>query len=332
MQEKSRQKIRPPKLPARDGLHPVRLGKRINSKEARALKGSLGDWIIKNVPTIDPEELRKYFEIGEVVDWWGNPQTWDTPATALENPIYIYRPATDEIAEHIHIPIVHRGNGWLVINKPKDIASTPRGSYIVRTATIALRRQEGNADLTPAHRLDRATSGLLLFTERPELRGMYQDLFQNRQVTKTYRATAKAIDFNYIKSSALVKITVDPEEQPGWVKIESRIEKRPGDPGAQHAFGKINAVTYLRPVKTVTIEGQQFVEYEVQPQTGKTHQIRLHFASLGAPLVGDPLYGGFNAAPFGLEKVPAGYQELHLEACRLEFKDPQTQEMVKIEL
>ncbi|MDO5061332.1 MAG: pseudouridine synthase [Actinomycetaceae bacterium] len=328
---------KPPKLPARAGLHPVRLGRRVNVKEARQLTGTLGEWILKNIPAINHAQLTAFFESAAIVDAWGNPLQWETPANALENPIYLYRPGADETATPITLEKIYQGDGWLVIYKPKGLATMPRGSYVVRSATIALRRQENNADLTPAHRLDRATSGLLLFTEKPQLRRLYQEMFQNRQVEKTYLATAPAIDFSTLEPEALaatqlIKVTKEPPEKPGWVKVESRIEKVEGVMSAQHVAGTPNAVTYLRPSAMRQVAGEEFCDYEVQPQTGKTHQIRLHFAALGIPLVGDPLYGGFNAARYGKDQVPQGNSPLHLEAVGLQFHDPQTGELVKIDL
>lgn len=328
---------KPPKLPARAGLHPVRLGRRVNVKEARKLTGNLGEWILENIPAINQTQLTAFFETSAIVDAWGNPMQWETPATALENPIYLYRPGADETATPIKLKKIYQGDGWVVIYKPKGLATMPRGSYVVRSATVALRRQENNADLTPAHRLDRATSGLLLFTEKPQLRRLYQEMFQNRQVEKTYLATAPILDFSALDLDALaitqlVKVTRNPAEKPGWVKVESCIEKVEGIMRAQHVVGAPNAVTYLRPSVKRRVAGGDFYDYEVRPQTGKTHQIRLHFAALGIPLVGDPLYGGFNAARYGEDQVPQGNSPLHLEAVGLEFHDPQTGELVKIDL
>lgn len=327
---------KPPKLPARGGLHPVRLGKRVNVKDARLLTGTLGDWILANIPKIDRTTLQDFFRKNAIVDAWGQPMNWDDPANALEKQIYLYRPGADETAELPHLQLVHQGDGWLVAYKPKGIATMPRGAYVVRSATIALRRQLNNPDLTPAHRLDRATSGLLLFTERPQLRRAYQEMFQQRRVTKTYLATAAPLDFPGFDHARLtaenVQVTLEPEEKPGWVKVESRIEKFERVMTAANVPGEINAVTYLHPAGERVINGVKFTDYEVQPHTGKTHQIRLHFAALGAPLVGDPLYGGFNAAPYGLDEVPAENSELHLEAVALEFTDPQSGQFIKIDL
>ncbi|MCS4485064.1 pseudouridine synthase [Gleimia sp. 6138-11-ORH1] len=328
---------KPPKLPARGGLHPVRLGRRINVREARQLQGNLGEWILENIPAINKTQLEKFFNAQAIVDAWGNPVKWEDPANILEKHVYLYRPGADETSTPILLEKIYQGNGWMVIYKPKGLSTMPRGSYVVRSATIALRRQENNPDLSPAHRLDRATSGLLLFTEKPKLRRLYQDLFQNRKVKKTYLATAAELDFNALdlktlQTNQLIWVTLAPEEKPGWVRIESRIDKVEGIMTAQNVKGAPNAVTYLRPKQERIIKDRKFIDYEVEPHTGKTHQIRLHFAALGIPLVGDPLYGGFNAARYGEETVSPAETALQLEAVALEFTDPQTGKLVKIDL
>ncbi|RRC95034.1 hypothetical protein EII11_07300 [Schaalia canis] len=326
---------RPPRLPDRGGLHPVRVGKRVNVKEARALEGTLAQWMQAHIPRLSPQEIAQAFARGDVCDAWGHVLDASTPARILEWPVYMYWSAADETTDLPHIPVVYRGDGWLVVNKPKGLATQPRGSYVARTVTVALRRQEGNANLSPAHRLDRATSGLLLFTERPELRRPYQELFAQRKVTKLYHAVAEALPDTPIAggSDEGVVVTVDPPEKPGWIKVASRIEKVERVMVSRIVPGEVNAVTYLRATShRVMVRGREFRVYEVSPFHGKTHQIRLHFAALGAPLVGDPLYGGFNAAPYGEDQVPEGASPLHLEAVRLEFIDPQTGKAVSISL
>ncbi|WP_175956304.1 pseudouridine synthase [Schaalia sp. Marseille-Q2122] len=326
---------RPPRLPDRGGLHPVRVGKRVNVKQARALEGTLAQWMEAHIPRLTRVEIDEAFARGDVCDAWGAILDASTPARILEWPVYMYWAAADDTADLPHIPVVYRGDGWLVVNKPKGLATQPRGSYVARTVTVALRRQENNANLSPAHRLDRATSGLLLFTERPELRRPYQELFAQRKVRKVYRAVAVALPDTPIVggSDEGVAVSVDPPEMPGWIKVESRIEKVERVMVSRIVPGEVNALTYLRATRErVSVRGREFTVYEVSPHHGRTHQIRLHFAALGAPLVGDPLYGGFNAAPYGEDQVPEGASPLHLEAVRLEFTDPQTGEDVCISL
>ena len=77
-----------------------------------------------------------------------------------------------------------------MVDKPHFLATIPRGRHVVETALVRLRRELGLPELSPAHRLDRVTAGVLLFVVRRERRGAYQTLFRDRRVRKTYEAVA----------------------------------------------------------------------------------------------------------------------------------------------
>ena len=81
----------------------------------------------------------------------------------------------------------------MVVDKPHFLATMPRGRHVAQTALVRLRRELGLPELSPAHRLDRLTAGVLLFTTRREVRGAYQTLFARGVVHKTYLARA-AVD------------------------------------------------------------------------------------------------------------------------------------------
>ena len=68
---------------------------------------------------------------------------------------------------------------------------SPSGQYIQETLLVRLKKTTNNPDLTPIHRLDRETAGIVLFSKRPQTRGLYQQMFAQRQVNKTYQAIAK---------------------------------------------------------------------------------------------------------------------------------------------
>jgi tRNA pseudouridine32 synthase/23S rRNA pseudouridine746 synthase len=150
-------------------------------------------------------------------------------------------------------------------------------------------------ELSPAHRLDRLTAGVLLFTTRRELRGAYQTLFARGLVSKTYLARA-AVD----PALALPRL------------VRSRIVKRRGQLQALCEPGVPNAETL---VELLSIEGL----YRLTPRTGRTHQLRVHMASLGIPITGDPLYPNVVDVPAGDFSAP-----LQLLAQRVEFDDPVT--------
>jgi tRNA pseudouridine32 synthase/23S rRNA pseudouridine746 synthase len=231
---------------------------------------------------------------GEVVDADG---VVVDAATVLPSgsSVYLYRELPDEVPVPFDIPVLYQDDDIVVVDKPHFLATMPRGRHVAQTALVRLRRDLGVPELSPAHRLDRLTAGVLLFTTRRELRGAYQTLFARGLVSKTYLARA-AVDPDLV----LPRL------------VRSRIVKRRGNLQAVCEPGEPNAETL---VELIASDGS----YRLTPRTGRTHQLRVHMASLGIPIAGDPLY------PKVLQVRDDDFSTpLALLAQRIEFDDPST--------
>ncbi len=231
---------------------------------------------------------------GEVVDADGAvvDQATELPAGSS---VYLYRELSDEVPVPFDIPVLHRDADIVVVDKPHFLATMPRGRHVAQTALVRLRRELGLPELSPAHRLDRLTAGVLLFTTRREVRGAHQTLFSRGLVRKTYLARA-GVD------PALIFPRV----------ARGRIVKRRGHLQAVSEPGAANAETL---VELISPDGL----YRLTPRTGRTHQLRVHMASLGVPIDGDPLYPNVIDVPPDDFTTP-----LRLLAQRIEFDDPVT--------
>ena len=220
-------------------------------------------------------------------------ESTEMPANSF---VYHYRDLPDEVMVPFDVPVLYRDDTIVVVDKPHFLATMPRGSHIAQTALVRLRRDLDLPELSPAHRLDRLTAGVLLFTVRREVRGAYQTLFARGEVAKMYLAHSSA--------------------QPGLSApqvISNRIIKRRGVLQAQIESGEPNAETFVEPLGAG--------RYRLTPRTGRTHQLRLHMASLGVPIDNDPLY------PNVIDVAPGDFTApLRLVAHRLEFDDPLTGE------
>jgi tRNA pseudouridine32 synthase/23S rRNA pseudouridine746 synthase len=240
------------------------------------------------------EPARAKVLAGEVVDADGVVVD-DATVLPAGSAVYLYRELPHEVPVPFDIPVLYRDADIVVVDKPHFLATMPRGQHVAQTALVRLRRELGLPELSPAHRLDRLTAGVLLFTTRRELRGAYQTLFARGVVSKTYLARA-AVD-------------------PGLVLprlVASRIVKRRGQLQAVCEPGIPNAETL---VELLSPDGL----YRLTPRTGRTHQLRVHMASLGLPITGDPLYPKVIDVPAGDFSAP-----LRLLAQRIEFDDPVT--------
>ena len=273
--------MRPAPLPVRDGLGPARV----------RLQGGP---VLAELTARFGAAARAKVLAGEVVDADGAvvDATTVLPAGAS---VYLYRDLPEEVPVPFDIPVLYQDADIVVVDKPHFLATMPRGRHVAQTALVRLRRELGLPELSPAHRLDRLTAGVLLFTTRRELRGAYQTLFARGLVRKTYLARA-AVD------PALVLPRV----------VRSRIIKRRGHLQAVCEPGVPNAETL---VELLSPDGL----YRLTPRTGRTHQLRVHMASLGVPITGDPLYPNVIDVAADDFSTP-----LQLLAQRIEFDDPLT--------
>jgi tRNA pseudouridine32 synthase/23S rRNA pseudouridine746 synthase len=270
----------------RDGLGPARVRLR-------------GGCVLEELTSRFGEQARAKVLAGEVVCADGSVVSEATvlPQGAF---VYLYRELRDEVPVPFDIPVLFRDENIVVVDKPHFLATMPRGRHVAQTALVRLRRELELPELSPAHRLDRLTAGVLLFTARREVRGVYQSLFARGLVSKTYLARAG----------------VDPAlELP--VVLRSRIIKRRGVLQAVEEPGKPNAETLVEysPASGRCPHGEGL--YRLTPRTGRTHQLRVHMNSLGLPICGDPWY------PNVVDVAPDDFSSpLALLAYRLEFDDP----------
>lgn len=271
---------RPPPLPVRDGLGPARVRLRGGAVLVE-LASRFGDGAAAKVLA------------GEVVTADGSVVS---PATVLPPgaSVYFYRELREEVSVPFDIPVLHRDDDIVVVDKPHFVSTMPRGRHVAESALVRLRRSLELPELSPAHRLDRLTAGVLVFTVRREIRGAYQTMFAERRVSKTYLAVARGVP------AVALPVT-----------LRSRIVKYRGQFQAVTEDGEVNAVTEVNAVGSGL--------YRLTPHTGRTHQLRVHMASIGLPIDGDPLY------PNVIEVADDDFSSpLQLLAQSIEFDDPLT--------
>ena len=186
----------------------------------------------------------------------------------------------------------------LVADKPHFLPVIPSGRFLHQTLLVSLRKNHKLQDLVPIHRLDRETAGVVLFSVNPRTRGHYTSLFRNRKVRKVYEALAPTLDtaqFPTIRRSRIVR----------------------GEPffRMKEVSGEANSETHVSPIRNM---GRNTL-YQLVPVTGRKHQLRLHLAGLGIPIINDKLYPAIR-----LPERDDFSSPLKLLAKSLSFQDPLT--------
>ena len=216
--------------------------------------------------------------------------------------IYYYREVESEPIIPFKEKIIFQDEHVLVAYKPHFLAVTPGGIYVNECLQNRLRKSTGINSLQALHRLDRVTAGLVLFSINPSTRHHYHNLFQTQKIHKTYQAIA-----NISHNEMLIGQKWD---------IKNRIAQ--GEPRfrMQVATGNANSHSLIRCVQQSSMQAL----FELNPITGKTHQLRLHMQTLGWPILNDKYYPQLQ--PLSKDNYSA---PLQLLAKQLQFIDPMTQ-------
>ena len=301
----------PSPLPLRDGVDPVRV--RLPAADAgragdTAGAGTVRDWLLARFPA-SAAELEELFAAGGIVDDAGRSVARDAPLRPGGS-VWYHRalPAEPELPGDL--PVLFEDEWLLAVDKPHGLPTTPRGGFVAQSVLVKLRRARGEDRLSPLHRLDRGTAGVLLLSRDPATRGRFQILFQDRAVVKEYEAVA-----GHRPGLALPR------------RIESRIVKDRTSLQAREVAGPANARTAVERAGSAFADAEgTWARYAVHPGTGRTHQIRVHLAGLGIPVRHDPLYP--DVRPPGAED-PA--RPLQLLARRISLVHPVTGEALVLE-
>lgn len=205
-----------------------------------------------------------------------------------------------ELAAESPIPfaetVLHVDADLVVADKPHFLPVMPAGEYLEETLLRRLVRRLDNPHLVPLHRIDRATAGLVLFSANPASRARFQALFRDQRIEKRYEALAPPLaqlDFPLERRTRLAR------SEPFF-----RMREIAGEPNSQ------TRIEVLERADTVW-------RYALTPITGKKHQLRVHLAALGAPILNDAFY------PELIENAGHDFKRpMQLLARQLNFVDP----------
>lgn len=259
------------------------------------------DFFISNFPHIDRGEWEARFEEGLVFNQEGEALAAGDAYLPNTHLLYFRR-----LAREPEIPfeeaILFQDEHILVADKPHFLPVTPSGLYLHQTLLNRLKKKTGIQDLSPIHRIDRDTAGLVIFSVNRQERAQYQNLFRDRAVKKVYEAIATY-------SEDLIK------QLP--MTYQSRLEESEHFLQMEEVEGEPNTDTLIELLEV----NNPWARYRLTPGSGKKHQLRCHLNSLGIPIQHDQIY-----------PVLTPYQEydldfskpLQLLAKEIYFSDPVT--------
>lgn len=254
------------------------------------------DFFKEQYPHVDVETWTARMAKGQVVDETGRRVDPET-AYRVGACIFYYRELENERAIPFVEHVLYQDEHILVADKPHFLPVIPSGRFLHETLLVRLRKQRKPEALVPIHRLDRETAGVVLFSLNPKTRGHYTSLFRNRKVRKVYEALAPTLEDSIFPTTR-----------------RSRIVR--GEPffRMKEVAGEANSETHINALSNLG----RITLYQLVPVTGRKHQLRLHLAALGIPVINDKLYPELTSDDDDFSSP------LKLLAKSISFQDPLT--------
>ena len=306
----------PPTLPTSDPvgefrnhavfLTPDMAGMRLDQALARAL------------PQYSRSRLQSWIEAGAIEVDGRQPRARDKVVGGEEVRIQARLEAADQVApERLPLDIVFQDKALLVINKPPGLVVHPGAGNAAHTLQNALLGLDPKLAVVPraglVHRLDKDTSGLLVVARTPEVHTALVTALSQREIGRHYLAVCTGV----MTGGGTVDEPIG-RHRSQRTKMAVRADGRP-------------AVTHYRVL--TRFRGHTLVRAELE--SGRTHQIRVHLAHLGFPVVGDPVYGGRRRIPAGASKALVdeltAFKRQALHAAHLKLEHPTTGQLVEWE-
>ncbi len=228
---------------------------------------SMLDFLSQRFPGVSREAWLERMARGDVVDESGVPVN-EARAFQAHVRLYYYRTSANEPASPLSESILYQDDDLVVADKPHFMAVVPAGPYLNETLLVRLKQRLGIDALVPIHRIDRDTAGVVMFSARPATRDAYQRLFREQRVRKTYQAVVPFPNGRPLPDVYRSRL-VD--------GVRLRMREEPGPP---------NSETHLHLLES----RGAFARLELSPISGRKHQLRVHCAALGMPIVNDRMY------------------------------------------
>jgi len=247
------------------------------------------------------------------------------PQDSLHNQshLHYYRSIRNEPELPFKATVIFQDEFLVVVEKPHFMPVTPGGRYLQQSLLVQLKQQLNLPELSPVHRIDRETAGLVVFSVRAQDRNAYQELFRLRQVDKIYEAIAGAPETSALnpKFPLVHRSLMDEDIQ--FFRMRELITD------GSHSHNEFNSETWIDCVERIStqeiavqtdgIKELALARYQLKPVTGQRHQLRVHMNSLGLPLLGDQFYP---LVRIGAEENDNFEHPLQLLAKSIFFKDP----------